>query len=278
MIDPTSAGTSPILAHYATGYEKARLATGPGQLERVRTLEILAQFLPPAPAEIIDIGGGPGGYAAWLASRGYTVDLIDLVPLHVEQARALFANVSPGTARAEVGDARQLPHASESRDAALLLGPLYHLPARHDRLRALREARRVLRPGGVIIVAGISRFASLMDGFFRGFINDPRFVGIVEQDLETGRHENPTGDTAYFTTAYFHQPAALAEELDEAGFPGAELVAVEGPFWCLQNFEEVWADARLRARLLAFLRRVDRDSSLIGASAHLLALGRKPGG
>jgi SAM-dependent methyltransferase len=275
MIDPSFTAASPILAHYATGYEKARLDTGPGQLERVRTQEILTQFLPPAPAEIVDIGGGPGGYAVWLASRGYSVDLMDLVPLHVEQAREAFAR-SGQAARAQVGDARQLPYATETKDAALVLGPLYHLPAKNDRLQVLLEARRVLRPGGSVAVAGISRFASLMDGFFRGFIRDPRFVEIVEADLETGRHENPTDDPTYFTTAYFHHPAELAGELEEAGFQGADVVAVEGPFWCLQNFDEIWSRDELREKLLAFLRQIDRDSSLIGASAHLLALGRKP--
>jgi SAM-dependent methyltransferase len=276
MTDLSTGAASPVLAHYSTGHEKARLRTGPGQLERVRTREILSQFLPSAPADIVDIGGGPGAHAAWLASRGYTVDLLDLVPLHVEQAREEFYKVGQGIARAQVGDARQLPYASESMDAALVLGPLYHLPEKNDRLRTLQEARRVLRPGGCVAVAGISRFASLMDGFFRGFINDPRFVGIVEADLRTGRHENPAGEPTYFTTAYFHHPTELGEELSEAGFRDVEIVAVEGPFWCLQTFDELWAENELRDKLLSFLRQIDRDSSLIGASAHLLALGRKP--
>jgi ubiquinone/menaquinone biosynthesis C-methylase UbiE len=275
MTDLSPGEVSPILAHYSTGYEKARLGTGPAQLERVRTREILSQFLPMAPANVVDIGGGPGAHAVWLASRGYNVDLLDLVPLHVEQAREEFDKIGPGTARAQVGDARQLPYAGDSMDAALVLGPLYHLPEKDDRLKALREAWRVLRPGGYVAVAGISRFASLMDGFFRGFINDPRFVGIVEADLRTGRHENPAGEPTYFTTAYFHHPTELVEELGNVGFRDVEIVAVEGPFWCLQTFDEVWADNGLRDKLLSFLSKIDRDSSLIGASAHLLALGRK---
>ena len=268
--------TSPIAAHYAAGNEKDRLHSGSGQLERVRTQHILERVLPPAPADIVDVGGGPGGYAAWLVARGYSVDLLDLVPLHVEQARAAFEISGHRNGRAEVGDARQLPYRSESKDAALLLGPLYHLPAEADRLRALREAWRVLRPGGSVVVAGISRFASLMDGFFRGFIADPGFVGIVEADLESGRHENATENPAYFTTAYFHHPRDLANELEEAGFAGVEVLAVEGPFWCLQNFDEIWSKEELRQRMLIFLRQVERDQSLIGASAHLLALARKP--
>lgn len=222
------------------------------------------------------MGGGPERYAAWLASRGYSVDLLDLVPLHVDQAREAFENLGHRNVRAEVGDARQLPYPSESKDAALLLGPLYHLPAQGDRLRALREAWRVLGPGGSVVVAGISRFASLLDGFFRGFIADPSFVGIVEADLKSGQHENSTENPAYFTTAYFHHPRDLAYELEEAGFLGVEVLAVEGPFWCLPNFDEVWSRRELREPMIIYLRQVERDPSLIGASAHFLALARRP--
>jgi len=268
--------TSPILAHYATGYEKARLENGPGQLERARTEEILGRILPPPPADVVDVGGGPGTYAGWLASQGYRIELLDVVPLHVEQARESFNRLGLLNARAQVGDARQLPYDSRSQDVALLLGPLYHLITKEDRLEALHEAARVLRPGGRVVVAGISRFASLMDGFFRGFIRDPTFAAIATVDLDTGRHENQTPDANYFTTAYFHYPAELAEELAEAGFMDPQVLGVEGPFWCLQNFEDIWREAELREQMLRFLRRIESEASLLGSSAHLLGLGRKP--
>jgi len=267
---------SPILTHYAMGQEEGRLQRGPGELERVRTKEILERYLPEAPANIVDVGGGPGAYASWLVSRGYTVALLDVVPLHVEQARAKLEGAGPGSGSADVGDARQLPFAAASQDAVLLLGPLYHLTAREERLAALREAWRVLRPGGLAVVAAISRFASLCDAFFRGFASDPVFVEIVKRDLATGRHENLNEEQPYFTTAYFHHPSELPRELQDADFDGAELLAVEGPFWCLQNFESVWQDDVLRERLLGFLRSVESDQSLIGASAHMLCVARKP--
>jgi ubiquinone/menaquinone biosynthesis C-methylase UbiE len=275
VTNSTADTKSPIVAHYATGYEGDRLGTGPGQLELIRTQEVLTRYLPSAPARVVDVGGGPGVYSAWLAKLGYDVELLDVVPLHVEQARQKFGELGLEPARAEVGDARQLPYASESADWALLLGPLYHLPGRDDRLSALREARRVLRPGGGIAVAAISRFASLLDGFFRGFIRDPSFARIVQDDLDSGLHQNPTQNTEYFTTAYFHHPSELSEELEEAGFSGVDLLAVEGPFWCLQDFDETWSKPELREHMLDFLRRIERDGSVIGASAHLLGLARK---
>lgn len=273
----SSAGMdSPLLAHYAIGYEQERLDRGVGRLEFVRTLEILDRTLPRPPARIVDVGGGPGKYACWLAERGYSVDLLDPVSLHVDQARQAFEQLGVGAARAEVGDARRLPYGSDSVDAALLLGPLYHLPSRGDRITALREAWRVLRPGGLVFVAAISRFASLLDGFYRGFVQDASFVSVIEEDLRTGRHHNPGRNPAYFTTAYFHHPEELPQELEEAGFAGCELLAVEGPFGCLPNFDEVWASDDLRERMLGFLKQVERDRTLIGASAHLLAHARKP--
>src|SRR4051794_25248496 len=103
----TNSASSPILAHYATGYEAERLLNGPGQLERVRTEELLARYLPAPPARVLDVGGGPGAYSRWLAAQGYATTLIDIVPLHVEQANLTFSQLGLINARADVGDARK---------------------------------------------------------------------------------------------------------------------------------------------------------------------------
>lgn len=76
----------PILGHYGTGYEQDRLNQGTSRIEFARTKELLQRFLPPPPADVLDVGGGPGTYASWLAGLGYRVHLVDVVPLHVEQA------------------------------------------------------------------------------------------------------------------------------------------------------------------------------------------------
>src|SRR5579859_8156908 len=115
-----SSERSNLQAHYARGLEADRLvADGPGMLEFARTIEILDRLLPPVPAVVADIGGGPGRYTAWLAGRGYQVEHRDLIPAHVEQARA-SVNGSP-LVRAEVGDALDLDLADASVDAVLLL-------------------------------------------------------------------------------------------------------------------------------------------------------------
>jgi ubiquinone/menaquinone biosynthesis C-methylase UbiE len=267
-----------IESHYAAGAEAGRLTGGSGRLELARTQEILGRFLPPPPAVVADVGGGRGLYACWLASLGYEVHLSDPVPLHVAQAEeASRACLTRPLASVAVGDARALGRPDDSTDAVLLLGPLYHLTDRADRLAALREARRVLRPGGTLVAATISRFASALDGLRTGYLDDPAFAAIVGRDLTDGQHRNPAGHPAYFTTAFFHHPDELRQEVEDAGLSLGQVLAVEGPAWLLQDFDAHWDDPGRRERLLDIVRRMEAEPSLLGASAHLLAVARKGG-
>jgi ubiquinone/menaquinone biosynthesis C-methylase UbiE len=266
-----------ILVHYEVGVERERLLRGgAGHLEYLRTRELLARYLPPAPATVLDVGGGAGVYALPLAREGYPVHLIDPVPLHVEQAREVSALQRDALlASAEVGDARRLMCDDNSVDTVLLLGPLYHLTSRDDRLQALREAYRVVRPGGVLAAAAISRFASTYDGLLRGFLEDPRFEEIVERDVREGQHRNPSGRPEWFTTAYFHLPEELRDEVIEAGFKLEALVGIEGPAWVLPDLDSWLEDPPRRSRLLDAIRRVETEPSLLGATAHILVVGRR---
>jgi ubiquinone/menaquinone biosynthesis C-methylase UbiE len=265
-----------IIHHYDDVDESSRLRRGWFRLEQARTQELILRHLPPSPATLIDVGGGAGAYACWLAGRGYQVHLIDPVPKHVEQAREASARQPEcPLAYAEVGDARHLPHPDASADAVLLLGPLYHLVEREDRLAALREAHRVLRPGGLVWGAGICRFASLLDSLSSGFFDDPAFAPILARDLEEGQHRNPTGNPVYFTDAFFHRPDELESEFLDSGFQAVELVAIEGPGWLARDFDRLWNDPTQRERLLDAVRKVEREPAALGASSHLMAIGRK---
>jgi ubiquinone/menaquinone biosynthesis C-methylase UbiE len=265
-----------ILDFYRDSDEASRLRSGWFQLEQERTRELILRRLPTAPATVIDAGGGAGVYACWLAALGYQVHLIDPVSKHVEQARAASDQQRDHPlVSAEVGDARHLPHADESVDAVLLLGPLYHLVQKEDRLACLCEASRVLRPGGLLWGAGISHFASLFDSLSNGFFSDPAFAPIVERDLEDGQHRNPTSNPLYFTDAYFHRPGELSRELLAAGFQVLEIVAIEGPGWIARDFDRLWNDPVHKERLLSAVRKVEREPSILGATSHIMAIGRK---
>jgi len=262
--------------HYRQMRESDRLFAGIGELERLRTQDILARHLPPPPATIFDIGGAAGVHALWLAERGYEVHLFDPVPHHIEQALdASRDQAQYPLASCSVGDAREIDRPEASADAVLLLGPLYHLVDRDDRLLALREARRLLKPGGPVFVATISRFASLMDGLARDLVSDRVFVDILKQDLHNGQHRNPTDRPDYFTTTFFHRPEELQQEMAEAGLHVEKLVGVEGPVWLMSSFENHWSTQSKRQLLLELLRTVEEEDSIIGASAHPMGIGRK---
>jgi ubiquinone/menaquinone biosynthesis C-methylase UbiE len=260
-----------IVQHYGSTSEDQRLFSGIGQLEFARTKELIERRLPPAPATILDVGGGPGAYASWLTRLGYQVHLIDATEKHVNHA---LRTVVP-LASAQVGDARSLPFPDASAAVILLLGPLYHLTARQERIAALREAWRSLNSGGSLFAAAISRFASLLDSLARGFIDELVFQQIVDRDLREGQHRNSTGRPEYFTTAFFHRPDELRAEVAEAGFRSIDLVAVEGPGWIAHDFGSRWVDPLRRAKLLEMIRRVENEPSLLGMSPHFLAVATK---
>lgn len=267
MVDPD------IAAHYEMDLERSRLVIdGQPRLEYLRTLELLTRLLPAPPARILDVGGGTGVYAVPLAEHGYAVRVVEPIEAHVDLVRAESRERQLPHLSAVVGDARDLHEAGTGYDAVVLLGPLYHLTERNDRVRALNEAIRVTRPGGVVIAVGISRFATLIDGLKRRTLDDPLFRSIVERDLVDGQHRNPDviGRPDLFTTAYLHLPSELEDEAITAGLTNTQMFAIEGPSWILEN------QAELDNQLFA-ARAVESEPSLMAATAHFLVVGNTSG-
>ncbi|MFS1303894.1 class I SAM-dependent methyltransferase [Streptosporangium longisporum] len=257
--------TPELLAHYGLDREHDRLRTGRGRLELWRTQEVLRAALPGAPARVLDVGGGTGVHAEWLAADGYEVELIDLIPLHVERA-ARLAGIT-----ARQGDARHLPVPDESVDAVLLLGPLYHLSDRADRVRALAEAVRVVRPGGLVAAATINRSAAVHDMihlelYLRPEMRKVALSALVDGDLRHA-HEG--------FTAYMHDPDDVPAEFADAGLPGATRHGLEGAFWLYRDINGWLDDPERRALVLDAQRRLESVPSLLGVSGHMLTLARK---
>jgi ubiquinone/menaquinone biosynthesis C-methylase UbiE len=262
-----------IVRHYESVREEDRISAGLGQLELLRVQNVLGRHLPSPPAEVLDVGGATGVHAAWLAERGFKVRIVDIAERHVELANRQLGAIG---VTAELGDARSLPVDADSVDVVLLFGPLYHLINRADRLTALREAYRVVRPGGVVALAAISRFASLFDGLARGFLFDAAFVPIVERDLAEGQHRNPDERPHWFTTAYLHHPDDLRAEIGESGLELTELVGIEGLAGWLPQLADRWDDPAGRDRILWSAQVVESDPATLGLSGHLLAVAVKP--
>lgn len=260
-----------ILEYYRRGGESERLSSGAGRLEFLRTLDVLSRVLPPAPATVLDVGGATGVYAGPLAAAGYRVHVVDPVPEHVAAASTVDG------VKASVGDARSLAQPDASVDAVLLLGPLYHLVERDDRVRAWREAGRVVRPGGPVVAASVGRFAALLDGFVKDLYTDPRFRTVVDSVLHTPGRWIPEPDTTWFTTAYFHHPDELPSEVRDAGLVPERVVMTESPLWIMgTGLDALLADPASVDLVLDMLRQVESEPSMLGASSHLLTVARRP--
>jgi ubiquinone/menaquinone biosynthesis C-methylase UbiE len=264
-----------ILAYYQQAAESTRLQSGPSQLEFARTKEVIGHWLGCTPSVILDVGGGPGAYSAWLADQGHEVHLVDPVAELVAHAQSLRGTDGRGIASCRVGDARSLDRSDQSADAVLLLGPIYHLIDAADRQKALREEYRVLVPGGLLFAAAISRFASALDGLAQDLFADPEFDPIVRRDLADGIHENRTGRLELFTTAKFHRPDEFAAEVQAAGLSVLSIVGLEGPGWLFPDFNERWQDPRRREDVLRIARALESEPSIQAVSAHMLAVARR---
>ncbi len=236
------------------------------------TCRALREFLPAAPARVIDIGGGPGRYALALAEQGYGVTLVDLAEGNLafaqEKARETGIHLE-GIFPKNALDLSSFP--AESFDAALVMGPLYHLWLESERLQVLREARRLLKPGGLLVASFISRLAAFRDGAAKGFawvVDEP---DTCEKLLTTGRNE---GDTDGFTDAYFAHPDEIIPLGEAAGFKTLLRLGCEGVVAGHESYVnsltgtdfEQWAELNYR---------IGKDPTAIGASDHILYLGQK---
>lgn len=250
---------------YARGVESTRLTRVPLELERNKA--ILAERLPSS-GRIIDAGGGTGVYSAWLAERGYQVDLVEPIPLHVEQARQV---ASQGAAfKAHLGDARKLEFPDGVADAVLLMGPLYCLVEAHDRERALSEALRVLRPGGVLAAAALGRLISYLQSVAQNRIRWPGVIESMMSEIETGAMRSGS------VTLYTHRPEELRDEIANAGFSDVEILGITGSFLGITDIGERLADPTSKEALLDAMRRVEADPGIVGISGKLMAVARRP--
>lgn len=260
----------------STHMEVDRLGQHVFQLEKIRAQQIILRYLKPSMV-VGDIGGATGAYSFWLHDMGHRVHLLDAAESHIEAATKVSITDNKPLASISLGDARDLPFDDEKFDIVLLFGPLYHLQEKHDRIKSIAEAKRVLKKDGVLLAATISRYASLFDEFWQGFIEDPAFENIVNQDLEDGNHFNPVNNPMYFTDAHFHTQKEIEEEFTAAGFAKPHSIALEGFGWLVPDFMKKWNDDGSRDKMLEYIKLTESDPLMIGMSAHVMTIGTKSG-
>jgi ubiquinone/menaquinone biosynthesis C-methylase UbiE len=263
-----------IIAHYQSYDEDKRLEDAFGALEKVRSQELIARYLVgPGALDILDVGGATGKYAFWLASLGHRVHLVDIVPRHIEAARRKAQEAGGGKlASLRVGDARALDLPDASADVVLMHVPLYHLVSRGERLRALGEARRVLRPGGVLLAFTITRYAGINYALSVGLVFDEAYYAVMRTEVESGECLNDPPRIRTFNRAFFHLPEEIRAEVQEAGLQFGETLGVMGTAWIVPNLDQAWQDAAKRARLIEVARLLEHEPAL---GPRMLTVARK---
>jgi ubiquinone/menaquinone biosynthesis C-methylase UbiE len=244
------------------------------RMEFALTSRLLEQQLPPA-AAVLDCGGGPGRYAIWLAEQGHDVTLLDISPRNVRRAKDEAAMRGLSVA-AVVGDATDLREfADASFDAALLMGPLYHLREQAERERCVTEAVRVLRGGGQLAASFITRAAVLR--YFAQF--QPQSLASVYADLQHLIHHGvwPVADASFGEVAYFAHPDEVEPLLTSCGLDAVGVFGVEGYVAGLEEETSALGDEDWES-LVELNLLVAGDSTLLSAADHLLAIARKPAG
>lgn len=247
------------------------------RLERHRTefavsLKVITGFLPALPSRVLDAGGGPGRYSIALSEIGHNVTILDLssasLDLAVQNAEKAGAPLA-GAVHANVLDMHEI--GDDGFDAVLLMGPLYHLLSEQERVQAIREAMRVLVPGGFLFAAFITRFAP----FRQAAVNEQMWLvenaEYAQRMLETGLHEKPT----QFAQAFFIHPDDVVPLMESCGLLTLSLVgcegivagheegvnALEGEAW------DAWVELNFK---------LGQEPTLYGASDHLLYAGKNP--
>ncbi|MEE1945933.1 class I SAM-dependent methyltransferase [Pedobacter sp. KR3-3] len=265
-----------IDSFYNQSSEETRLQLGLGPLEFVRNKELISRYLNGTKLAIADVGGGPGHYAAWLSGLGHEVTLIDPVQKHVQQAEKR-AKKAKTPFKSLLGEAKKLPFADNSIDVVILHGPLYHIQNREERLAAIKEAKRVLKNGGVVLGFAITFAASTLAAFQSGMFHHPAVFDMCMAELSTSLHQPPKAFLGMLAEAYFHRPSALRNEFEACGLQVLNLVAVEGVIWMDKSFFESWATEAKRERLLQLLAQTEADQELLCLSPHMMLAAQKVG-
>jgi len=239
------------------------------------TLRTLRDYLPPPPATVADIGGGPGRYAFTLASQEYRVTLVDVSKacLDFAKRKGIERNlVLDAYVQANATDLPELK--SESFEVALLMGPLYHLPIENDRKRAVSEAKRILKPNGLIFAALITRYAPIR--WTAKFEPASAYhMEFAKKVLDTGGWKGT--EKAYgFGRAdcYFARPSEVRPLMEGEGFQTLSVVGCESAVSMVDEkvnelsgeLFNAWIDINYD---------MGKDSDSHGAAEHLLYVGRK---
>lgn len=264
--------TGHVIESYSLYDEEGRLTrSSTHRIEFMTTITLLERFIRPG-MKLLDAGAGTGRYAFYYAEQGCRVTALDLVPKHVESMQRKAAESPALPIRTYAGNAVNLAcEADESYDVVLLLGPLYHLPEPEDRKACIREALRVLKPGGVLAAAYINKLFTVPHLVQR----QPELLreSLVRKLLDGGAIR--AGDEeCFWTDNWFATPEEIRTLLAPFPLETLEHAAADGIAPFISDALNGLGEEQLRVWFSYHLETC-REPSALGLSNHGLYIGRK---
>jgi len=268
---------SDIREMYDAAWDRENIRLERHQLERDITWRYLDAYLPPPGARVLEVGSATGHYTFELARRGYVLTAVDLSPNMVARARARASELAMGDhIEFVVGDLRELTGIpTNAYDAALIMGPLYHLVLHEDRLMALRRVFEVLRPGGMMISSWLSRFGimgDLMKNMPDWVFKREEVSSILERGRDLDWYRSHGSDEF---RGYFCILSEVAQTHEEVGF---NTLTVAGAEPAISADDESYnrLEGEIRRLWLDLLFSISTEPTMAASSRHLLYIGRKP--
>ena len=267
-----------IQNYYARFDEWSRLDSPSGMLEMMEVIRLVKAYVPKS-AHILDLGSGPGRYAIELAQLGYQLSLADLSDRLIQIARERCEELDltssiKGFFVANATDLSAMKTASY--DAVLCCGPFYHLVQEEDRIAAAKEAMRVCKPDGVLMIGFIPRFSGLA-GLLSRAVRSPKQVPdtVFRQAAEEGIFHNASSEG--FQEGYYPLVAETTSFWSEMGLTQVEVISTrtflhqQEP----QMMSLLESDPELFETILEASRSYARSEAFIEAGGHAILVGKK---
>jgi len=248
--------------------EEKRLLRPYGRVEYITTMNYIEKYIGERKnLKIIDIGCATGRYALPLAEEGHQVTAVDIVPYNIGilKQKAEKAGIS---IEAHVGDALNLKkYKDNSYNIVLYLGPIYHLFTADEKIQALKEAKRILKPGGLLFISYImNEFGVLLYGIKEGQILDSISQGKLDQDFHI---RNDISDLFSFDRL---------EDIDfykeQIGMERVQILSQDGPTNYMREIVTDLTEEQFEAFLNYHLATCERPD-ILGAGNHTLDILKK---
>ncbi len=263
-----------IEAFYDKASEEQRLESGMGIFEFERIKSLIQKYTPDTPAKVVDVGGGTGKYSEWLAQQGHDVFMIEPVHKHIRIAEKR-SNKLKNKFKVILGEAKSLEISSDFADIVILHGPLYHLQKSEDRHLAIQEAKRVTKPGGIILGFAINYTASTFVGLLQGLLHKKSFFTMCKEELTTGIHNPPQDFPWLLPEGYYHKPEELKQEFIDQDLNYINTYAIEGIGWLDQNYFTNMFDPKKKVMLDELTTITENDPNLLAMSPHMMIAVKK---